>query len=195
MFRADYEGVQLPAFIPGTAVTTVKNATSARIEGVEIEPTWRPTDNMEFYGALSFLTGKYTGPYTCANASSVFVDCSKNKIKGLIPTQATVGFTYSPVWDVPGQISLGGDWRYTSFYYNNVSNQTELAQSEEVGVWAGFVKWTSPDEKWNVVLEGRNLANKMYYRNALQLSNATSPATTVYPAEPRMVNLRVGVNF
>jgi iron complex outermembrane receptor protein len=94
LFQANYEGVQLPAFIPGTTITTVKNATSARIEGIELEPTWRPTDSFELFGALSFLTGKYTGPYTCANAATVFVDCSKNKIKGLIPTQITLGFTY-----------------------------------------------------------------------------------------------------
>ncbi len=195
VFRADYEGVQLPAFIPGTAITTVKNATSARIEGIEIEPTWRPTDNFELYGALSFLHGDYTGPYTCSNASGVFVDCSQNEIKGVIPTQATLGFTYTPEWSIPGEISLGGDWRYTSFYYNNVSNETELAQSKAVGVWQGFIKWTSPSDTWNVALEGRNLADKMYYRAALLLSNATSPSTTVYPSEPRMVNLRVGFKF
>jgi len=195
VFRAEYEGVQLPAFIPGTAVTTVKNATSARIEGVEIEPTWRPTDSLELYGALSFLQGKYTGPYSCANAWGVFVDCSQNEIKGVIPTQMTIGFTYSPYWDIPGEISIGGDWRYTSFYYNNVSNQTELAQSRPVGVWQGFVKWTSTDARWNVALEGRNLADKMYYRAAMLLSNATSPTTIAYPGDPRMVNVRVGFNF
>ena len=194
-FRAEYEGVQLPAFLPGTVVTTVRNATSARIEGIEVEPTWRATDNFELYGALSFLTGKYTGPYSCANASTAFVDCSKNKIKGLIPTQVTLGFTYTPEWNIPGQVDLGGDWRYTSFYYNNVSNDPLLVQAQPVGIFQGFIKWTSADDRWNVALEGRNLANKMYYRSTLLLSSATAPAVTVYPSEPRMVNVRVGFNF
>ena len=195
LFRADYEGLQLPAFIPGTAVTTVKNATSARIEGVEIEPTWRVTDNFELYGALSFLQGKYTGPYTCADPTGTWVDCSKNKIKGVIPEQMTIGFTWTPVWDIPGEVTIGGDWQYTSFYYNNVSNQTELAQSRPVGLWQGFIRWTSPDDRWNVALEGRNLADKMYYRSAMLLSNATSPAVTAYPGDPRMVNIRIGYSF
>jgi iron complex outermembrane receptor protein len=195
LFQANYEGVQLPAFLPGTIISTVRNATSARIEGVEIEPTWRATDNLEFFGALSFLSGKYTGPYTCANAWATWVDCSQNKIKGLIPTQATIGFTYTPEWDIPGEVSIGGDWRYTSFYYNNVSNQPLLGQSEAVGIWQGFIKWTSSDERWSVALEGRNLADKMYYKNAMVLSNAISPTVTAYPSDPRMVNVRVGFKF
>jgi len=46
-----------------------------------------------------------------------------------------------------------------------------------------------------VALEGRNLADKMYYRSAMLLSNATSPAVTAYPGDPRMVNIRIGYSF
>jgi outer membrane receptor for ferric coprogen and ferric-rhodotorulic acid len=80
-------------------------------------------------------------------------------------------------------VSIGGDWRYTSFYYNNVSNDPLLAQSKAVGVVQGFVKWTSTDDRWNVAVEGRNLADKMYYRSTLLLSSAVQ------------VNVRVGFNF
>lgn len=194
-FQAEYDGLQLPALIPGSAISTTRNATSATIRGVELEPTWRPIEGLEFFGAIAFTSGEYTGAYSCANAAGVFVDCSKNGIKGVIPEQATLGFNYETSLGNSGSLRFGGDWQYTSFYYNNVSNETRLAQSEAAGIFNGFIKWTSPSEALTVALEARNIANKKYYRNALLLSNATSPATTIYPSDPRMVNVRVGFKF
>lgn len=195
VFQAEYEDLQLPALIPGTAVSTIRNAASARIQGIEFEPAWRPTDELELYATISLTDGEYTAPYTCADVRGVYVDCTNNKIKGVIPAQVNVGFSYEPALNIQGTIQIGGEWQYRDKFYNNVSNQTDLAQAQPLDLLNGFIKWTSPDERWNVTVDGRNLLNEKYYANALILSNATSPSTTVYPGDPRILKVRLGFNF
>src|SRR5690606_22608650 len=66
-FRAEYDGMQLPVFFPGTSTIYTSNATSGVVHGLEIEPTWQITRDLMVYGNAALTDGEYTGSFPCSN--------------------------------------------------------------------------------------------------------------------------------
>lgn len=194
-YQAEYEGLQLPVFFPGTSTSYTSNATGAEIRGIELEPTWKVFDSLQLYGNLSVTHGEYTEPFVCSGANTTFRDCSGNKIKGLIPEKYVAGLRFSPKLPIPGQLRIIGSWHYNDHYYNNVANEGPLVQTQAVDLYNASISWASDKGRWNVLLDGRNLADKHYVLAGLQLAHPTQPAVTGYINEPRQVTLRVGVTF
>jgi iron complex outermembrane recepter protein len=195
IFRAEYTGLQLPVYFPGTVNTYTSNATGARVQGVELEASYRPSKVLELYGSFSHQVGKYTQPFACADAHNNVVNCEGRQIKALIPTQASAGFTFTPELDIPGRVRLNGSWTYISGYWNNVSNTIYLEHTGAHGLLNASVAYETPDGHWTFSVEGKNLADQKYYAAVLQVGNATSPAVAGYPADPRIVMARVKFNY
>jgi iron complex outermembrane receptor protein len=195
IFDAEYDGLQLPVFFPGTSTSYTSNASGASIYGIELEPAWQVFDSLQLYGNMAYTHGKYTEPFICSGANGAFRDCSNNKIKGLIPGKTVLGFSFSPRLPMPGQVRFLGQWNHTGHYFNNVANEGPLVQTEAVDLYDGSIAWTDENNRWRVSLEGKNLANKHYVLAGLQLASPITPAVTGYINDPRVVVLRVGVNF
>ena len=194
-YRAEYEGLQLPVFFPGTSTSYTSNASNAVVEGIEFEPTWQVHETLQLYGNGSVTTGKYTEPFVCSGANTTFRDCQSNKLKGLIPERYVAGFRWTPNLPFPGQLRINGAWYYNDHYFNNVANEGPLVQTQAVDIYNASIGWTSEDDRWNVLFDCRNVADKHYVLAGLQLANATQPAVTGYPNEPRAYILRFGVTF
>jgi iron complex outermembrane receptor protein len=194
-YRAEYEGLQLPVFFPGTTTIYTANATGAVVRGLEVEAALKPMKGLEFYGNWSITHGAYNGPYTCANQFSVFVDCSKNRLVGLIPSSMLLGAHLTPVLPVPGQFKFNFSWAYHSSYFNNSANSGPLVRTPNAGIYNAGVSWASPNEQLAVAFDVRNVADKHYSRAGLQQSNPTSPAVSAYPNDPRNYLLRLQYSF
>ncbi len=195
VFQADYEGVQLPVFFPGTANSFTSNAAGAKVRGIEIEPTWRINDSFQIYAMGSFETNKYTSPFQCSLYNTQIVNCQNVKLKGSIPTKTSVGFEFSPALHVKGGITFNGSWDHNSAYFNNVSNTLPIVQTPKADLFNASVRWDSDDGHWRVALEGKNLADKAYALETLQIASAVQPSLTVYPNDPRTYDLRIRFNF
>ena len=195
VFQADYDGVQLPVFFPGTANSFTSNAASAKVRGIEIEPTWRINDSFQIYAMGSFETNKYTSPFQCSLYNTTIVNCQNAKLKGSIPTKTSVGFEFSPQLHIKGGITFNGGWDHHSAYFNNVSNTLPIVQTPKADLFNASVRWDSDDGHWRVALEGKNLANKAYALETLQIASPTQPSLTVYPNDPRTYDLRIRFNF
>jgi iron complex outermembrane receptor protein len=196
LYQAEYEGMQLPVFFPGTTTSYTSNATGSKIRGVELEPAWQVLDDLQLYGNMSFTTGKYTGEFLCSDSHNVIRECSGNKIKALVPEQVMLGFAYTPQIDfIPGQLRINGSWSYHSHYFNNVANEGPLVQTPAAGIYNASIGWTSPNEQWKASLEGRNLADKHYVLMGLQSAHPTQPAVTGYPNPPRQLMMRLNYSF
>jgi iron complex outermembrane receptor protein len=195
IFDAEYAGLQLPVFFPGTSTSYTSNASAASIYGIELEPTWQIFDSLQMYGNMSFDHGKYTEPFICSGANTVFRDCSNGKIKGLVPQKEVVGFTYSPRLPIRGQLRFMGEWNHTGHYFNNVANEGPLVQTDAVDLYNGAISWSDENDHWRVSLDGRNLTDKHYVLAGLQLASPVRPAVTGYINDPRVILLRVGVTF
>jgi iron complex outermembrane receptor protein len=194
-YRAEYEGMQLPVFFPGTSTIYTSNATSGVAKGVEIEPTWQVARSFQLYGNLALNSGGYTGPFICANEFGAKLDCSQNDLVGLMPTKSLLGFRYVPALPVSGQFRVNGSWAYHSSYFNNVANAGPLVRTVAASIYNLSLGWRSDSSMWDVNLDVRNLFDKHYSLAGLQLSNPVQPAVSAYPNAPREIILRVGVNF
>ena len=196
VFDAEYTDLQLPVFFPGTSVSYTSNASGARIRGIELEPTWQPIDALQIYANASFQDGKYTAPFNCAIANTSVVDCSGNKIKGLAPEKAVLGFIFSPaIPTVPGAFHLRAEADYSDKYYNNVANSINLVQTPSNTLINASLAWDSPDGHFTVALEGKNLVDHRFILAGLQLSSPVKPTVTAYPNEPRIIDIRVRARF
>src|SRR5690606_34465020 len=146
------------------------------------------------YGNLAHNDGKYTGPFPCTNQFGQLGDCQDKELVGLIPWKGTLGFRYTPPLPVPGTVRLNGSWAYHDEYQNNVAN-TPLVYTVEASTYNASVSWQSPDEKWDVGLDVRNLFDKHYSLAGLQLSHPVRPAVSAFPNPPREIVLRIGMSF
>jgi iron complex outermembrane receptor protein len=194
IFRAEYDGMQLPVFFPGTATIYTSNATSGVVNGIELEPTWQVTRDLLIYGNLSLTEGEYTGAFPCNDQYGVRTDCRDNELVGLIPVKGMIGFGYTPYLPLPGQFRINGSWAYHDEYHNNVAN-SPLVYTVAAGIFNTSIAWTSPSETWNAALEVRNVADKHYSLAGLQQSHPVQPAVSAFPNAPREIVFRVGVNF
>jgi iron complex outermembrane receptor protein len=195
LFLAKYDGMQFPTFFPGTSTNYMTNATSGKVSGLEIEPTWQVTDSLQVYGNGSFTSGEYTSPWQCSGQYGYMIECGDNEIPGQIPTKTTVGFRFAPELPLPGEFVLNGSWVYHSHYFNNIANEGPLVQAQEASIYNLTLSWTSPSERYNAGIDVRNLTDEHYVWSGLQLAHPTSPSVTGYINAPREVQFRVGVKF
>jgi iron complex outermembrane receptor protein len=195
IFDAEYSGLQLPVFFPGTSSSYTSNASGASIKGIELEPTWQVIPGLRIYGNAAFYTGKYTAPFVCSLANGAFADCSHNKIKGVMPGKEVLGFDYTLPLPMPGQLTLTGQGTHTTHYYNNVANQGPLVQTYPVTIYNASLIWNDSDARWRVALECTNLTNKHYVVAGLQLASPAIPSVTGYVNDPRVIMVRADYQF
>lgn len=196
IFRAEYEHMHLAVFIPDTSFIVTLPAAGARVEGIELESAWQVIDSLQIYGNLALNSAKYTDPFECTNAHSQRVECSGNEPKGVIPVKSNLGIRFRPDlgW-LPGQLSLNASWAHNDMYYNNVANELDIVQTPQLDLYNATLSWSDASGRWNVAVEGRNLADKIYRQAGLQTSNPIQPAVVAYPGPRRTVIARVGINF
>ena len=195
LFRAEYDSLQLPVFFPGTTNSYTSNTGGARVQGIEIEPNWQITPELNLYSSTSFQTGHYTSPFLCSNSANAIVDCENKQIKNLIPVKASVGATFAPNLPIPGQVRIGGEWDHTNAYWNNVSNSNSLEQTPTTDLFNAFVSYETEDGHWTLTVEGKNITNVLYYPTILEISSKVRPTAVAYPADPATYDVRVKFNF
>jgi iron complex outermembrane receptor protein len=195
VFEADYVGLQLPVFFPGTSNSYTQNATGGRVRGIEIEPTWQATDDLRIYAMGSFEDDKYTKPFNCSLYNTQIVNCQDKHIKGVIPVKTDLGVEYRLPVKMPGELRMNAEWQHNGKYFNNVSNTLPIVATPSADIFNASVWWDSEDSHWRVALEAKNIMNKIYALESLQIASAIQPSITVYPNEPRMVDVRVRFNF
>lgn len=194
VFRAEYDGMQLPVFFPGTSTIYTSNATSGVVHGLEIEPTWQVSRDLLLYGNAAFTDGEYTGAFPCSNQFGERIDCRDKELVGLIPVKGMLGFRYTPPVPLPGSFRINGSLNYHDEYQNNVAN-TPLVYTVEATTYNASIGWLSPSEAWDVALDVRNVGDKHYSLAGLQQSHPVRPAVSAFPNAPREIMLRVGVSF
>ena len=195
-YQAEYDGLQLPVFFPGTSTIYTSNATGGVVRGIELEPSWQVSDSVLLYGNASITSGRYTGSFACANQFGQVVDCGDRDLANLIPRKAQLGVRFTPdLPSIPGSVRFNASVNYHSAYFNNVANEGPLVQTVPASIYHLGVGWTSPEMRWEVNLDVRNATDKHYSLAGLQMAHPTTPAVSAYPNTPREVLLRVGFNF
>jgi iron complex outermembrane recepter protein len=112
-FRDDHQDIQLSIFTAaGAAASVVRNAASARIQGLEFEAIAKPADGVTLNATLAILDPKYKR-YIDGG-----VDVSNNRAFPHTPKlSATAGFDWRVLEGDWGKLNLYGDVNHVSKYY------------------------------------------------------------------------------
>lgn len=159
-FREDYKDIQqvLTGNIPGSGpVQTLLNAASARIRGVEMEVTVRPTAAFQLEANFGYTDAKFR---TFTVPVPGVADPTKLAFGRIPKYTATIAANYYlELPGLPGKINarLAYDWR--SSFYSDLQNTPELRQ-KAYGLLNANLNYDAGD--WSLGIFGRNLANVEY---------------------------------
>jgi iron complex outermembrane receptor protein len=153
VFRTDYKDLQVSQLVPLCCVV-VGNAATARIKGVEAEFVLTPIQGLQIDGGYAYLHARFTD-----FASGAAADYSGNDLPRSPHNKINLGAQYG--FDVQGWGVLGRvDYTNQSHSYFEASNIPTQKQD-------GFINWdaraslTSPDERWEIAVWGKNLSNEL----------------------------------
>ena len=112
-FHDRHKDIQLSIFTAtGAAASVVRNAASARIQGLEFEAVLRPVEGLTINGSLAFLDAKYLR-YIDGG-----IDVANNRAFPHTPKRtAALGFDWRAMQGDWGSLNLSGDLNHVSAYY------------------------------------------------------------------------------
>jgi iron complex outermembrane recepter protein len=196
LFYSDYNDIQLPlndctVFAgPGFGIPCLfpANVGSAHVKGGELEFYWYPAAGWQIDGALSKLDFKYTqvDPSTGvpANGISPYTPETKWNLGLQYTFNLASGSSFTPRVDASNQ----------SATYATALNSPTARISGYTLVNARLT-WRSPEEMWQVSLEGQNITDKLYFNTKYDLIPAAGGIATGQPGLPRTWMLTLKRNF
>ena len=187
-FHYDYEDLQVQFITEQNSPTTLDNAESATVSGIELSLQALATDALQINAGLAYMFKNEYDEYQGAifytdngfgNSSSPG-DASGNELSHSPDLTLNFGATY----DIDlhnGRLQLTGNAYWSDEYFLEASNDTRAMQDSYAVVNAS-VNWISEDEDWTVSLWGKNITDEEYFGqkliNALgNLSQYAPPVT------------------
>ena len=202
-FYYDYTNLQVQSLIsPG--VTSISNAASATIKGIELEALIRPTERWLFAANAGFLDAKY-GQYTSGtvpvalgpfvkdsplyDAAAGTYNASGNTLNSAPRFSSALTAQYSqPIQ--PGEVYGRAVFRWQDTVHFDPTNAPIMDQGS-YGVLDLAVGYRSPGSIWTAELLAKNALDRDYW--------VTIAANSIVPSAvsgtPRTVMLRVARNF
>jgi len=163
---------------PSVPCIQPRNVGKADVKGFELETTIKPATGLTFDGSLSYIDFKY--------------DKASVAAAGLTGNETT---PYTPEWtySISGQYeyrmmddSAAGirfDGSYQSTIYNEVFN-TQWSKIPGRFIGNGRLYYKSPEDKWELSLEVKNLFNKYYFVTKSDITTSLGEITG-QPGLPR----------
>jgi iron complex outermembrane receptor protein len=151
VFYNDYEDIQV--LITRAGSVAVENASSASIEGVELEATWLPVEAFQLQAGVGYLNDDSDGWV------DVTGDYTNTELKHTPEWTFNMAADYNYDLGEIGDLLFRADMRYTDSYYLNAVNSSVLQVPGHTLFGAGLI-YTSPSELWEVGLIGTNLGDK-----------------------------------
>ena len=172
VFTTDYEDIQLtlaecevPTFVDpdGISAPCAKpaNVGNADISGIELEIEWYATDNFLIDGSISTLDFQYTSVSAVALTGSAIAPL--NMITPYTPElKWAIGIQYGYDLSNGGRFNVRLDTNFQDEVYTSATNDP-LNLIDDYMLSNAKVWWESPDEDWELAIQIRNLADKLYY--------------------------------
>ncbi len=189
-FWYDYSNIQVQVVTNGLANTL--NAAGARIRGFDMDFEAVPVANLTFTGGLAYTDGEYTRypdavSYPASPAAPTMFDAAGRDTVRTPKWSGNFNADYRIPSDV-GPFSLSGSMTYSSSFAWSADNR--LRQPAYALFNAGL-RWDTPDERFNIRLWIRNIADKQYYAQAV----SSGYGDIVVQAAPRTFGVTVGTKL
>lgn len=168
-----FSNLQVTSFDAPTVSFFVENAAALRTKGVELEANWRVTPGLTLNGSANYNDVKYlsypgAACYAGQPTTGPGILCigGKQDLTGTAPPRApkwtlTGGFDFVTEMTDALKVGLNGEVRYSGTY-NPQDNNNPGAQVPSYAVFNAGVRVFTPDNRWELAVIGRNLANKLY---------------------------------
>ena len=202
-FYDRHKDIQLSIFTAaGAASSVVRNAASARIQGLEVEAIARPTDALTINASLATLSAKYLS-YTDAGA-----DVSNNRAVPHTPKfTAGLGVDWRVVEGDWGKLNINGDLNHVSGYFTfpyalrtpTASDQNAYNTRSKgrtiVNLRAALSDFDLGGVKTELSAWVRNLGNEKNPSNFIDFGPGFGGLTLGYFPDPRTYGVTFGVRF
>ncbi|HEX7782961.1 MAG TPA: TonB-dependent receptor [Sphingobium sp.] len=171
VFYNDYRDLQVSFYDPVYVGSRRGNAGKAHSWGIELENDLRLSDRFSLQASGGYLKAIYDD-YKGAGGNGVNAD--GNPLTNAPKWSLSGGGTYDlPLADI-GDVKFSANAQYQSSFYSNALARPQDQVPGQTFV-NGSVTWTTPDPRFSVIVEGRNIlsANK-------PVSSQYIPSTGVY---------------
>ena len=137
----------------------VDNQGDADIQGLELETTWVPTDNLTLFANLALLDGKYKNIKPGSAAADAPALYQVTATPPQLPDY-TVAFGFDYGFDVPlgangGRVSFGADMYRTDDYVTAATNDFVVKAYNRINAFVGL----SVGDSWDFRLAAKNVAD------------------------------------
>ena len=180
----------------GGIILRTINAASAKVQGVELEASYRPptVEGLTVRGAVNYNRARYKSfpNAPCGNGQTIAEGCNQilNPATGRFTSQDLKGepLVRAPDWtanfgvdyDVPlGNgltLGLGASGNYSSSFLTNLVGLDAYKQRDFIKI-GGNISLRGEDDGWEAALIGNNLTNRI---TAALCSNSNTQAGTVF---------------
>jgi iron complex outermembrane recepter protein len=203
LFTYEYKNLQVANFDPTTFEIQALNAGAVRTKGIEAELEYKPVRQLTLHAAATYQHARYlsfAGTISCYPGQ--ITGCSPNGTQDLTGQQkyrspdltGNVGVSYET--PIAGNLLLGAgaNMRWTSKYFTQEDNDPSAVQ-KAFQVYDANISISTPDNRYEFAVIGRNLANKEYVvaSSALPNSGPGSIESTIAP--PRVIMLQGTYRF
>jgi len=160
-----------------TPCAGVANVGDAEIKGFELEGVWSPNRAFSLDFSYAYLDFEYT---EIDETTGVALDSAAPFTP---ENEWSIGAQYRFDLGDQGDLTARIDYAYTDDHYAAALN-TRTALIDAYNLFNGRLTWRSEDTKWELSLEGTNLADKYYYLSLYDLYTGAG-YTSGQPARPR----------
>lgn len=197
-FHAKYDDIQRSLTI--TTLTTLANAASATINGIEAEVTLRPAEGFELGATLGYLDAKYDD-FKGLNLDSVpgnqpADDVLARKLKFPSVSKYTAAFSASYEFGLPDfdpRFRASASYNYRGKAFLDTLN---VPVSYQKGYGRLDASLSVSNDNWTVTAFGRNLNNARYLELVSTFFSVTAPLEYVaFGGQPRILGLELRYKY
>ena len=199
-FHTDYKDLQINTLIFdgfNFQGLRVKNVGKATIEGMELEATWLPTDQLRLnasYGHYfeakidEFLAGVIGG----------FIEIRRdgNRLPNTPRHTFNINGTYTIPLQSGAEVAINADFARTHHFWYSSNNAPgafprDATYQRPTGVFNASASWSSAKGDWKITAWGKNLTDELYTYKRQSFSNAA----WAHYAPPRTYGVSVQYNY
>ncbi len=167
----DYNDLQLQYSVPDgfDNLNIVGNVAKVTVQGFEVELTARPTPNFDLNIGLGYIDDEFKElDPELANDRNRITQKPVITLDTQLPKapewSSNVGLKYTFPLQSGGELSIRGDYRYTSEYFHRFDNLSFSAAGfrDDLGLLGVNVAYVAADGNWQLVLSGTNLTDELY---------------------------------
>ncbi|MDB6042685.1 MAG: TonB-dependent receptor [Gammaproteobacteria bacterium] len=173
-----YTNLQVIQLDTTTQDVITTNAGAARVGGIETDIEGTPVKWLTLGLKYDYLDSRFT-EFLINNGDGTYTDNAGHKVPFTPTHRVTASAEVHSGFSV-GTIAVGGDYTYRSTQEFTAENDTPQA-IRALTAWRGLVNlhasWSSNDDRWEVLLWGKNITNLHYavYAQSAAVYIATAP--------------------